>query len=372
MIPGNSKILCENKLTPISAIREDNLISGASGWGELGLTKVDDIFLNNERQVTLVKLVSSKGHIVRCTPEQKCFGRINPLLRNYTLFLQERSNLGFRVGISQDLVHDLITSNNLKNIKTSKRDIIDRVWIIETTSNLPSATFLEKYATFKYGLPNIPFSSKATGADLTEKMTREIFNQIDTPSRAQELLRDWHMFISEPHIKMKLSDSGNPAGSAVQFIIFGGTDKNKDSGVYSHLIRIDGALEQNRAEHKQFKRKRSKHGLWFLEITRSDLEEADLFVKTLSHLDNLEIVKKIQLTKKAPFYILPASHIKPGMLVPIVSHNGKIEEDVVVSVDFEEYNGPLYNIQAHHYHNYIVENWLLMSYISHQNRVKRD
>lgn len=372
MIPASAKILCEDKLVQISDIREENLISGAAGWGELGETKVNDVFVNYDHSATLVKLVTSKGSVVRCTPDQKCFGRINPLVRNYTLFLHERSNLGFRVGVSQDLVHDLINSSSLKHEKNQRRDVVDRIWIIETTSSLPAATFLEKYSVFKYGLPNIPFSSKESGADLSEKMTREIFNQVDTPSRAQDLLNDWHMFMAEPHIKMKLSDAGNPAGSAVQFIIFGGNEKNKKSGIYSHSIRINGAVDQNRAEHKQFKRKLSKHGLWFLEITRDDLEEADLFVKTLSHLDNLEVVKKIQLTPKSPFYILPASHIKPGMLVPVVNHRGAIEEDLVVSVDFEEYDGPLYNIQTRQFHNYIVGNWILMSYISHQNRIKRE
>ena len=66
-----------------------------------------------------------------------------------------------------------------------------------------------------------------------------------------------------------------------------------------------------------------------LEITRDDLEEAELFVKTLSHLDNLEVVKKIQLTRKQPFYVLPASHLKPGMLVPVIGRKGQIEEDTV-------------------------------------------
>lgn len=371
MIPSSAKILCDDKLRLISEIREENLVSGAAGWGNLGLTKVKDIFVNYDHKSQLVKMITAKGAVVKCTPEQKCFGRINPVTRQYSLFLHERSNLGFRVGVSQDLIQDLIGASSLKHESSRSRDVIDRIWIIETTSSLPTATFMEKYSVFKYGLPNIPFSSKEADSELSEDMTREIFNQIDTPSRAQDMLNDWHMFIGEPHIKMKLSDAGNPAGSAIQFVIFGGKDRNSETGIFSHLIRIDGAVEQNRNEHKQFRKKQSKHGLWFLEITRDDLEEAELFVKTLSYLDSLEIVKKIQLTNKAPFYILPASHIKPGMLVPIVNQRGDIEEDVVVSVDFEDYDGPLYNVQTHHFHNFIVGNWLLMSYSMQKHMVKR-
>jgi DNA helicase-2/ATP-dependent DNA helicase PcrA len=193
-------------------------------------------------------------------------------------------------------------------------------------------------------------------------MIRELFNSIDTPSRAHDLLRDWHMFIDHPHITMRLSNSSNPTSNSIQFVLFGGTERADTSGRYSHLIQISSPLDPNRAEHRQFKRKQGKHGLWYLEITRDDLDEAELFVKTLSHLDSLEVVKKIQLTRKSPFYILPASHLKPGMLVPILNRKGVIDEDTVASVVMEEYKGPLYNLQTHNLHNFIVGQWVVMCY----------
>lgn len=362
MLPADAKVLCGERSAAISEIREETVVSGASGWGEVGLAKVKDVFVNYDHKTPLIKIATSRGAVIRCTPEQLCFGRINPRVRNYTLYLHERSTLGFRIGVSPDLMRDLVAMNSLKHDLSGHQEIVDRIWIIETTSNLPSSVFMEKYSVFKYGLPNVEFSAKHPDSELSEDMIRELFNSIDTPSRAHELLRDWNMFIEHPHITMRLSNSPNPVSNSIQFAIFGATEKIPGSDRHAHLIQIDSAMDQNKAEHRQFKRKQGKHGLWCLEITREDLEEAELFVKTLSHLDSLEIVKKIQLSKKSPFYILPASHLKPGMLVPIRNKNGTIDEDTVASVDVEEYKGPLYNLQTHNLHNFIVGQWVVMCY----------
>lgn len=361
MLPADAKILCGNAPLGITDIREEQTISGASGWSEIGMTRVRDVYVNYEQQAPLLRLTTGRGAVLRCSPDQLCFGRINPVVRQYTLYLHERSSLGFRVALSIDLMRDLLAMNSLRHDLFNQQEIIDRIWIIETTANLPASNFMLKHTVFKYGLPNIPFSARQPDSEFSEEMTREMFNSIDTPSRAHELLRDWHMFIEHPHITMRLSNNKEPSSSAIQFVIFGGAEKG-NSKRYSHLIQISGALESNRAEHRQFKRKQGKHGLWFLEITRDDLEEAELFVKTLSHLDSLEIVKKIQLTRKAPFYILPASHIKPGMLVPVLGHNGSIDEDTVTAVEIEEYKGPLYNLQVRDLHNFIAGSWVIMCY----------
>lgn len=361
MLPADAKILCGSSTVAITDIREDHAVSGASGWAEVGLTRVGDVYVNYDHRIPLIKLVTARGAVLRCTPDQLCFGRINPAVRQYTLYLQERSSMGFRVGVSSDLMRELLAMNSLKHDLFNQQEIIDRIWIIETTANLPNSVFMQKYAVFKYGLPDIPFSAKQADSELSEEMTREMFNNIDTPSRAHDLLRDWNMFVDHPHITMRLSNSNNPASNAIQFVIFGGSEKSSFNR-YSHLIQISGAIDANRTEHKQFKRKQGKHGLWFLEITRDDLEEAELFVKTLSHLDSLEIVKKIQLTRKAPFYILPASHLKPGMLVPILGRQGLIEEDTVATVETMDYKGPLYNLQVNDLHNFIAGQWVVMCY----------
>lgn len=362
MLPADATLIGSDGQIAVRDVRETMFVHGAMGWGEVGPVEVDDVFVQFDHKGPLLRLRTVRGFELRCTPDHVCFGRLNPLLRQYSLYLHERSTLGFRVGMTKDLMRELVGMQNLKrDLFSTGYEIIERVWLIETTENLAQATFLEKFASFKYGLPTIPFSAQHVESELSEAMIHELFNRIDTPSRAQQLLLEWHMFEDQPHITLRLSGATPGTSNAIQFVVFGATERTAGQNSFAHLIRIDSTKELNRHEHKQFKRRMSNQGTWHLEVTRDDLEEAQLFVKTLSHLDNLEIVKKIQLSKKAPFYLLPASHVKPGMAVPVLGARG-IEEDTVCDVKLEDYHGPLYDVRADGLQNYLVGNWVAMAY----------
>ncbi|MBF0407903.1 MAG: hypothetical protein HQM10_11145 [Candidatus Riflebacteria bacterium] len=352
-------------------LREDDLIVCASGWGDFSETRILDSFVSHNSGKPLIKMTTHLGHTIRCTPDHMCFCRLNSLPHHYYLYLMERSTMGFRLGMTQNLMKDLC---GLQNSKPSsvQSDIIDRIWLIEGSESLPQSVFMLKYSTAKYGLPDIVFSGMQSTAELPDDYIKELFNRIDTPTRARQLLQDHFMFESSPHVTVKVSRTSPPVSNAVQLIIFGASEKSQNSPGYSNIIRIDSAAELKNKEQKGFKRRMNSKGLWHLEITRDDLDEALLFVKTLSCLDNLEIVKKIQLTKKAPFYILPASHLKLGMIVPVLGNRG-IDEDTIKEVAYEDYDGQVFDIKPGKIQNYIAGNWVLMSYSGHETpSLKRD
>jgi hypothetical protein len=361
MLLPTTKILCGNEIRPIRDVREEGLVSGACGWSEMAETQVADVFVQFDYRGPLFTITTSRGACIRCSPDHTCFGRLNPLSRHYQVYLMERSSMGYRVGMSQELTKEIMALQSIRNDLEDKTEIIDRVWIMESTDSLPRAVFLEKYAMFHYGLPNFPFSGKHTMTDLSDEMIRELFSRIDTPVRGRNMLKDAHMYEEFPHITLRMAKAGGQSSSAIQFIVFGGNERPSRKRNFSHLIMIDSSVQLSQAEHRQFKRRMGQRGIWHLEVTREDLEEAQLFVKTLSCLDNLQIVKKIQLTKKAPFYIIPASHLKVGMLVPIVGRNG-IEEDIVTSITVSNYEGQLFDLKTSELFNYIAGEWVVMSY----------
>ncbi len=362
MLPFDAKIYCGHKMLEIKDVREDTRIVASSGWGETNDTNVKDVFVNNVTDTPLLQLTTSKGAILRCTPDQLCFGRFNPSLRMYSLYLHERSSLGFRIGLTSDIIHEAIGMMTANSKSDGKRSVTDRIWVIENNPNLTASTFMHKLVMAKYGLPDIPFNSKHKESMLNDELIKKLFDSIDTPVGGKELLRDSNMFIEHPHLTLKLSDSDNPNSNSVHFVIFGGKEKGA-SGHFPHLIQVQGITDPNSADQfKMARRQKSNHGLWYLEVTREDLEEAELFVKTVSNLDDLEIVKKIQLTKKAAYYVLPASHLKRGMLVPILNSRGVIEEDAVNKIEIYDYDGPLYDLQVNELHNFITGQWVVMCY----------
>ena len=362
MLPSDSKIYCGHTSLAIRDIREGSRIVASSGWGDTSDTFVKDVFINYVTNSPLLQITTSRGAVLKCTPDQLCFGRYNPSIRMYSLYLHERSSLGYRIGLCSDIFTEAIEMVRANHTVDGRRRSVDNIWIIENNPNLTNSTFIHKLAMAKYGLPDIPFDANYKTSELNDKLIKELFNRIDTPVGAKELLRDSNMYIEYPHITLKFSDLDNPRSNSVQFVIFGGKDKTV-SGHYFHLIQVQGVQDPNRSEQmKNARRQRSEHGLWFVEITKEDLEEAELVVKTFSNLDDLEVVKRIQLTKKSPYYIMPASHLKRGMLVPILNSKGVIEEQTVDKIELFEYKGSLYDLQVNELHNFIAGQWVVMCY----------
>jgi DNA helicase-2/ATP-dependent DNA helicase PcrA len=59
------------------------------------------------------------------------------------------------------------------------------------------------------------------------------------------------------------------------------------------------------------------------------------------------------MTPGKPFSFMPVSHIHPGMVVPVFE-SGRIVERVVESVEWEEYEGPVYDLSVPNTRNYIA------------------
>ncbi len=360
MLSPETRILTGNETRVLKEFRENNTVVASVGWGQTGSDKVLDVYVQFDYRGSLIRLTTRRGHVLTATPDHPCFGRLDPGNHLHYFYLMERSSLGYRLGLTQNLMQDLLTQQKVETDLFNPQDVQDRVWIIEATDSTQQAQYMLRYATFRYGLPDIPFRARGGALELSDSMIRDIFDRIDTPSRARQLLADSLMFEAHPHVMVKLSASAEARSSAVQFVLFGGERRGKELGCYEHLIRVDGSVAMKDQMREQFQRRMTRQGFWHLEVTRGDLEEAQLFVKTLSALDNLQVIKKIQLTRNAPFYILPASHIKLGMVVPVIGTKG-VEEDAVVKVSTEEYKGPLYDLKVGALNNYVADGLVVMA-----------
>lgn len=362
MIPAGVRIYSDVEPKDIAEFKESDISVSGAGWSEITKSAIESVKSEEVEKKALFTLTTVGGHSIAVSPEHTLFARMDHGMRFFSVFLQERSSMGFRLGVCYDLINDLASPSSCKGELTGKedREIIDRYWIIENAGTINEANFIQKLAVYRYGIPDIPFVARLTDmVSIGQEYTKLVFDNVDTPSKAAELLKDSYMFENNPHITMRLSSHEPPISNSIQLTIFGGDEKSKD-GVYTNLIQISGAKDSNiKSEGNAVYRHPGRHGSWQLSITRDDLEEAELFVKTLSHLDNLEVVKKIQLTKKNPYYIMPASHIKRGMMVPILIQNGVLEEDIVESVNIMEYSGVLYTPSVAKFKNIIANGWFI-------------
>jgi hypothetical protein len=359
MLPDGTDIMAGDAELAISELSEGQAVKTARGWGTLASEELEALGCQ-EREANLFKLTTSSGKTLRCSPNQTLFARIDQQVKYYSVYLQERSTLGFRLGISYDLIGEF-TSPAVYKAEFERgvsTEIIDKIWIIENTTSLEEANFIQKFAAFKYGVPDVAFNAKKREiTELGEDFTKMIYENLNTPANALKLLQDSYMQLECPHITLRFLDIYPPVSNAIHFVIFGGPLRPDRQG-FSSLIQI-GSKTKSFEEPKTNKRHVIKQGNWNLEVTRDHLDEAELFVKTLSHLDNLDIIKKIQIHKKNPYYVLPASHVKRGMIVPVLAENNTIDEETVCRVDIEEYSGKLYAPRVKAARNLVASRWFI-------------
>ena len=144
MLPSDAKIYCGHTMLEIKDVRENSHIVAASGWGDTTDTYVKDAFVNNVSNTPLLQITTNRGAVLRCTPDQLCFGRFNPSLRMYSIYLHERSSLGFRIGMTSDIIHEAVSMMTTNPKLNGKHFVTDRIWVIETNPNLTNSTFMHK------------------------------------------------------------------------------------------------------------------------------------------------------------------------------------------------------------------------------------
>ncbi len=87
--------------------------------------------------------------------------------------------------------------------------------------------------------------------------------------------------------------------------------------------------------------------------SRQDHDRALDFARSLCRAGNPELVRRARLTAGQPFEFMPASRVRPGMLVPVLT-DGEVREARVTSVDREPYDGFVYDLTVEDLRNYVA------------------
>ncbi|HSF07263.1 MAG TPA: UvrD-helicase domain-containing protein [Methylomirabilota bacterium] len=90
---------------------------------------------------------------------------------------------------------------------------------------------------------------------------------------------------------------------------------------------------------------------WRIETSRKDYDKGLEFAGSLCQVADLQVVRRARLTPNKAFQFMPASHVRPGMLVPILD-SGKVREVRVASVEVSGYQGFVYDLTVEHLRNY--------------------
>jgi DNA helicase-2/ATP-dependent DNA helicase PcrA len=338
---------------PIQKIKAGDEVVCAAGHGS-AITGVVDKVTSKDYKGTTVKITTRSGKILKGTPNHIGFAKVNARQGVYYVYLMYKKGLGYRIGQTQgvrsrngEIVNGLFVRLNQEHG--------DKMWILHATDIKEKAAYYEQLLAFKYGIPTTLFNCSGRSITLSQQSINAIFDQIDTDSAAETLLKDLCMFSEYPHHVCNAVIRGQTVRQIINVTSFGGRQTGVESGWHSHRICLNtsGNDLKGKADSASLPVRSCNRSTWRIETERSEYDEADIFAHKISQLDeNLEIIKKARLTEELSYSYMPLSHMKPSMSVAVLE-NGRIIEDTIEVVEFEEYDGKVYDISVPHLRQFV-------------------
>ncbi len=348
-----SQIQTPTGLRYIEDIQDGQKVICAAGRGETMIGQVEKVISKNYKGI-IVKVSTKSGKVIKGTPNHIGFAKINAQQGIYYVYLMYKKGVGYRIGQTQgvrsrkgEVVNGLFVRLNQEHS--------DKMWILHITQDKEQAAFYEQFYAFKYGIPTTVFHCGSRGITLTQPSIDAIFNQIDTEAAVERLLNDLCMFIEYPHHVCNAVIRGQTYRRIINVTSFGGRKTGIESGWHSHRICLNTSgdeLKQS-ADTASFPVRNGNRNTWRIETERTEYDEADIYAIKISQIsESLEIIKKAKLTEDQSFSYMPISHMKPSMSIAVFEHD-MIKEDIIESVEFEDYAGEVFDISVPHLRQYI-------------------
>ena len=343
----------ENKDVEIEKLMKEDLVRVASGNGETSLLKISDI---NKKKYCgkIVKITTKNNRVIKATPNHISFGKISLEEDKYYVYLMYKSGFGYRIGQTSSVrSRDDRDASGLAVRLNGEQ--ADKMWIIKVCDTKGDATYYEQYYSVKYGIPTIVFNSRGRNITISQEQIEKMFKEIDTINAAEKLMEDEFLYNEYPHHLSNAVIRGDSIRKRVNLSFFGGK-KSVQRGIYSHRIGLNssGDDSKNKFIEAGFNVRDGQINTYRVETERALYDEAEEFARKLSMVEeNFEIVKKANLSNDKSFMFMPIGSFKPGMSIAI-QDNEKIEEDIVISVELEDYDGYVYDLNIDNARNYIA------------------
>lgn len=343
----------ENKDVEIEKLMKEDLVRVASGNGETSLLKISDI---NKKKYCgkIVKITTKNNRVIKATPNHISFGKISLEEDKYYVYLMYKSGFGYRIGQTSSVrSRDDRDASGLAIRLNGEQ--ADKMWIIKVCDTKGDATYYEQYYSVKYGIPTIVFNSRGRNITISQEQIEKMFKEIDTINAAEKLMEDEFLYNEYPHHLSNAVIRGDSIRKRVNLSFFGGK-KSVQRGIYSHRIGLNssGDDSKNKFIEAGFNVRDGQINTYRVETERALYDEAEEFARKLSMVEeNFEILKKAKLSNNKSFMFMPIGSFKPGMSIA-VQDNEKIEEDIVISVELEDYDGYVYDLNIDNARNYIA------------------
>ncbi len=345
---------------PIEQIEVGDMVTSGIGGGKVFNLMIDNV---SKKKVSenIVVIKTKNGREIRGTTNHVGFARLVPNENYHYTYLMYNKEIGFRIGTTSG-----VRSSSRGEIRNGidmrlMQERSDKAWLIKKCSNKEEALYWESYYAYKYGIPMYRFVDNSSGSAKTALTRDAIVNlhkQLDTFNKGIELLKDLEMYFEYPHRVPQAEGSRNK----INFSMFSSCQTDK-YGIHKNEISANSSNQDYVGILRNYlstivrKASNSNYTYYNSRSTNNDTDmQEDIINNVVRECRQRGIY--IDINKDAKFndnkyMFMPFGNMIEGMFIPVLN-GGTIEEDEIVNITREKYEGYVYDISVPAARNFIA------------------
>ncbi|MEX2398722.1 MAG: UvrD-helicase domain-containing protein [Candidatus Saccharimonadales bacterium] len=336
----------------IKDVGRGDIVRSSSGYGKSEYFKVERKRKFNYKG-ELVHIKTASGKQIYCTPNHILFSRWDKT-DNFFVYLMFSREKGYRIGIAKGTRYDG-KKNDIGLRVRANQERAERMWVLKICSSKEEAAYNELRFSYKYNIPMLVFRAGSySSTSISQEYIDAIYQEIDTHSGADNLMRDLDIKFDYPHFIPQATTRNQTKRINLNVVLFGDKRQTSQSPWSASRISINTAdkSDLNIIEESGYTVRSGRADTYRTEIHHLDYGKIESIVDRLQSVDSDKmIINKYAFITNNKFIFTPASHIHPDMYVPIIDR-GVVKEDKVIEVNRQYYMGPVYDLDVENVHNY--------------------
>ncbi len=349
-LPPETLIRTSRGCVPIESVSEGDHVFGTGATGDLVSSRVTHI--KRGQFSGSLRVVKAGGRTLKGTPHHVVLSRMVMEKGKHFVYLMYRADRGYRVGLTKSVRSNDAGWEDFGFRVRMNQEHADKLWILRVVESRAEAAYWEAFYAAKYNLPTQLFHGVGRGLAMDEAMLERLFRELDTASGAERLMHDLELHPEFPHYRPQ-NGARRQSLNLVMFQDF----RNGPVGYH----RIQWSSNREDIAQKLLKAglpmRSNGRGGYRIELCRKEYPEALEIARQIAAVGGMDIQRRAQINGQM-YAFTPLSHLHPGMRV-LVQEGDTLKEASVDSIEREDYDGPVFDLEVEPTHTYLANGILV-------------
>ncbi|HNJ97916.1 MAG TPA: 3'-5' exonuclease, partial [Ilumatobacteraceae bacterium] len=347
-LPPGTLVATPTGDVPIESITVGDEVLGTGGGAHTEVGAVRHV--QEGRYKGPVVTVTAGGVTVTGTPHHVVPARFDVPAGKHLVYLMHRADRGFRIGRTKS---DRANSRGDADPGFRVRAVqehADALWVLKVCDSLAEAAYFESRFAADYGLPTACFHSQGRELAMDDEWLARLYAGLDTEMRAKILMDELLIHPDFPHHRPQNGRLRN----TLNLVMFA----DRRSRIGYHRTQWSSSNQQiiDRLEAAGLKLRSGKSGKRY-ESSFKSYPQALKVAHELAGVGGMHL-KRRAMIDGLTYDSTPLAHLHSGMTI-LVLQDGQFMQRSVDSVEVEQYDGPVYDLEVDPTHHYVANGMLV-------------